>query len=264
VKWEKKEKLVVIGPSGKEYEIGFLSPCSDGVVIGTTRIGSEKNPPHLTVLKKNGGISSHITYQDNSAKRQWFPPTTTSEILANFQALLDKGIVFQLGPDEYSLRVVFLTKKLENCFDRFMAALYQKRVLENQVTHVLNIKNVLEILPDFIHDLREHPNDYFGLCQVKDLLGDDSKVIGMTESGLVILHVENELIGMRMNQLLGASFMGVPTQFEGQSALNEVYQSFGVSQYVQEVFDGKYLENLFLSETNDKGVVEKLKALTKK
>jgi mRNA-degrading endonuclease HigB of HigAB toxin-antitoxin module len=261
VKWEKREKLVVIGPSGKEYEIGFLSPCTDGVVIGTTRIG-DKNPPHLTLLKKDEGISSHITYQDHSVKPQWFPPATTSEVLDNIQVLLDKGIIFQIGSDEYSLRVVFLTKKLEKCFNRFMAALYQKRVLENQVIHILNIKNVLDMLPDFIHDLREHPSDYFGLCQVKDLLEDDSKVLGMTESGLVMLHAENELIGMRMNYLLGASFMGVSTQFQGQSALNEVYQSFGVSQYVQEIFDRKYLENLFSSEAIDKGTNDRLKALT--
>jgi hypothetical protein len=35
---KKKHKLQLISPSGEEYELGFLSPCRDGFVLGTPRV----------------------------------------------------------------------------------------------------------------------------------------------------------------------------------------------------------------------------------
>lgn len=213
MKREKIEKLILIGPSGKEYEVGFMSPCAEGMVIGAAQIG-DKSPPHLTVLKKDEQVSSHITYQDHSAKRQWFPPMTTEDMLTKFQALIDKGIVFQIGQEDHSTKVIFLTKRLADWFEAFMAAFYQKMVSEKKVIHVFNFKNLFEMLPDFISEVKKQPNDFFGLCQIKDLIEDNSKVLGISETGLLILRAENELIGMRMDDLLGASFMGVPRHFK--------------------------------------------------
>ena len=258
----KREKLIVISPSGKKYEVGFLSPCADGVVIGTAQI-EDKAPSHLTLLKKDGKVSSHITYQDHSVKRQWFPPMTTNELSAKFQALIDRKLIFQLTPEEQTQEVIFLTQKLADWFTSLMATLYQKEVSEKQVLHILNFKNMVEMLPTFIQELKEKPGDYFGRCHAKEFLQDNSKVLGLSESGLLILPVENELIGIHVNDLLGANFMGVPMPYQGSNALNDVYQSLGLPQYLQqEIFEKKYLENLFSSEVVDKNTLDKLKKVT--
>ena len=262
MKKRKKEKLIVIGLSGKEYEIGFLSPCADGLVIGTAQIG-DTAPSHLTVLKKDGKVASHITYQDHSSKRQWFPPMTTNELSARVQALIDQRLIFQLTPEEQSQEVLFLTQKLENFFNSLIAALYQKEVSEKQVFHILNIKNLFEMLPILVQEIKEKPMDYFGRCQAKELLTDKSKVIGLSESGLAILPAENELIGIRVTDLLGANFMGVPTGLQVGSVLNDVYGSLGLPQYFQEeIFGNKFLEKMFSNEQMDKKTLAKFKALT--
>lgn len=258
----KTEKIVVISPSGKEITLGFVSRCTDGFVMGIPKIGDE-SPPHLTVLKKDGKISSHITYQDFSAKPQRFPPMTTDELAAKVQELIDKNIVFQLTPEELPEKIIFLTRKWVEWFNIFMAALYRKEVSKKGLTHILDLRKALDLFPSFIEDLKQNPSDFVGLCQGKDFAGDSSKIFGFSESGLLIFQTDGQLIGMRLNDLLGANFMGIPTQFEGRGAFSDVYQSFGVPQYLQqEVFEKKYLENLFASETIDKGTLDKFKRLS--
>ena len=116
---------------------------------------------------------------------------TINELSARVQALVDQGLIFQLTPEEQSQEVLFLTQKLENFFNSLIAALYQKEVSEKQVFHILNIKNLFEMLPILVQEIKEKPMDYFGRCQAKELLQDKSIVIGLSESGLAILPAEN-------------------------------------------------------------------------
>jgi hypothetical protein len=216
-------------------------------------------------MKKDGEVSSHITYQDHTAPPQWFPPMTTNDLSEKFQALIVKRIVFEAAPEDLPVKIFFLTQKFADWFDRFMATLYRKEVAEKYVVHILDIKNTLEMLPTFIQELKQNPNDFLGVCEGKDFLEDKSKILGICESGLLVLQVEDKLIGVRLNELLGANFVGIPTPYQGKNALDEVYQSLGLPQYLeQEIFGNKYLENLFSNEQVDEKTLEKFKALTQK
>ncbi len=243
----KKEKLIIVSPSGEKVTVGFLSRCTDGFVLGTPKVG-EKSPPHLTILKKDGEISSHITHQDNSAKTQWFPPSTTKDISAKIQELIDQKIIFQMTPDQLPEKIIYLTQKLADLYNQFLKTLYHKEETKKYFLHVIDFQKVIEVVPAFIQELKQNPNAYLGICQPQDFLQDDSKIVGITESGLLIIHDENDLVGLRLNVLMGANFMGMPTPFEGKGVFQEVYQSLGVPQYFQqEIIEKRYLENLFNS-----------------
>jgi hypothetical protein len=93
----KREKLLIISPSGKEYEIGFLSPCKDGFVLGTSQIEG-MDTSHLTFINKKGTISSHITPQ-YQGDREYFPSITKEEILRRYRLLVENQMLFQLSKE---------------------------------------------------------------------------------------------------------------------------------------------------------------------
>ena len=135
-------------------------------------------------MKKSGEISSHITHQDHAANRQWFPPMKTNDLSAKFQTLIDNKIVFEATPEDLPLKIVFLTQKFADWFDNLMSTLYRKEISEKYVLHILDIKNVLEMFPTFIKELKQNPNDFVGVCEGRDFLNDKSKILGFCESGL--------------------------------------------------------------------------------
>ena len=112
MKAKKKEKLILISPSGKEYQIGFLSPCTDGFVLGTTQTREEKGA-HLTILQNEGIISAHITSQKMQKKTQSFLPFSVKEFTERAQLLLDKKMVFQLSQEQLSEDVMYVTTEFE-------------------------------------------------------------------------------------------------------------------------------------------------------
>jgi hypothetical protein len=90
----KREKLVIISPSGKESKIGFLSSCKDGVVLGVSQTQG-MDISHLTVLNKKGLVSSHITSQ-SQGDREYFSPITKKEIVRRSRLLLETKCRFRL------------------------------------------------------------------------------------------------------------------------------------------------------------------------
>jgi len=107
----KKEKLLIITPSGKEYEIGFLSPCKDGFVLGASQIEG-MNTPHLTVLNKKGTISSHITPQ-YQGDREYFPPT-------HYERNCKKVSITCREPDVIPITSGAITPKYSVCYKRIV------------------------------------------------------------------------------------------------------------------------------------------------
>lgn len=71
---KKRHKLILIAPSGKEYKLGFLSPCKNGIVIGTAEV-EEGDTSHLTVLFNEDSISSHNNSSRWSGETTIFSPT---------------------------------------------------------------------------------------------------------------------------------------------------------------------------------------------
>ena len=109
------------------------------------------------MMKKDGEVSSHITYQDHALPAQWFPPMTTNDLSARFQGLIDKKIIFEATPEDLPVKMLFLTQKFADWFDRFMATLYRKEVSEKYLLYILDTKNMFEMLPTFIQELKQNP-----------------------------------------------------------------------------------------------------------
>ena len=102
---KRKHKLILITPSGKEYKIGFLSPCTDGFVLGTAK-AEDVETSHLTVLVKNETLSSHITSQDGLKQRQYFPSLEIKEIGKKLKTLVEDNLIVPLPPDELYTRLI--------------------------------------------------------------------------------------------------------------------------------------------------------------
>ena len=64
------------------------------------------------MMKKDGEVSSHITYQDHALPAQWFPPMTTNDLSARFQGLIDKKIIFEATPEDLVVINIVLKSKI--------------------------------------------------------------------------------------------------------------------------------------------------------
>lgn len=248
MKDKKKHRLLVISPGGEEYQIGFLSPCKDGYVLGTSQI-EKGDSTHLTILRRKGTISAHITPQGLSKERQYFPPLSVKEFAARFRSLLDDKMVFQLSQEQLSEDVLYVTTKFEDWFNTLVKALFQKKVTKKEILHILNFKNLLDQLPRLVEGFRTTPRSFFGLCKAKDMLNDTSIVAGVSNSKILIIPFAKELIGIDFRVFMNFDF--VPSMGRSQliNPLNEFYQSLGITQYIQqEVMEKKFLENLLSKE----------------
>lgn len=257
MKSKKKQKLTIISPSGEEYQIGFLSPCTDGFVLGTSQLNTGEGS-HLTVLNKKGTVSAHITTQKQPTERQYFLPFSVKEFATRIQSLLDNKMVFQLSQEQLSEDVMFLTRKFEDWYNTLVKALFQKRTTEKEIVYIINFKKLFDQLPELVNQLKTSPQSFFGLCKAKDLLRNNSRIIGVTNSGILILPIEKELIGIDFRVFTNFAFMPSMDKSQLSSPIAEFYQSLGITQYIQqEVMEKKFLENL-LSKENWQAAAAKL------
>jgi hypothetical protein len=248
MKAKKKEKLILISPSGKEYQIGFLSPCIDGFVLGTSQTKEEKGS-HLTIIHNEGTISAHITSQKLQKKTQSFLPLSVKEFTAKVQSLLDNKMVFQLSQEQLSEDVIYVTTEFEKWYNTLVKALFQKKITEREIIHVINFKNLFDKLPQLVDRLKNSPNSFFGLCKAKDMLTNDSRILGVSKSRILIIPMEKELIGIDLRVFTDFVFMPSMNKSQLRNPLAEFYQSLGITQYVQqEVVEKKFLENLLSKE----------------
>lgn len=243
----KKQKLILISPSGKEYQIGFLSPCTDGYVLGTSQLNKEEGK-HLTVLYKKETILAHTTSQKTPEKR-YFIPFNVKEFVARFQLLLENKMVFQLSNEQLSEDILYVTKKFEDWFNAFVKALYQKKTTRKEITHVLNFKKLFEELPKLLDEFKKSPQSFVGLCKAKDMLKDNSMIAGISTSRALIFRDGKKLLGIDFGLFTNLDFVPSITQSQINNPLNELLQSLGISQYIQEeVIEKKFLENLLYKE----------------
>lgn len=248
MKEKKKERLILVSPSGKEYPIGFLSPCTDGFVLGTSQTRKEEGS-HLTILRKKGTISAHITSQKLSKERQYFLPFSVREFAARFQLLLDNKMVFQLSQEQLSEDVMYVTTEFEKWYNTFVKALFQKKTTKREVIHVLNFKNLFDKLPKLVDKLKKSPKSFYGLCRVKDMLTNDSIIAGVSKSRILIIPMEKELLGIDLSFFTDFVFMPSMNKSQLRNPLAEFYQSLGITQYIQqEVMEKRFLENLLSKE----------------
>ena len=244
---KKKHKLHLVSPSGEEYELGFLTPCRDGFVLGTPHTEGV-DTSHLTIISKKGILSSHITSQEHPQDKRYFPPMSKEEIAQKTQALAEGNFISQLTPDQLSEDVMYMTQKFIDWFESLKDALYEKKISGKEVIHTLNFKRLLRKLPQLSKEFEKSPHSFLGLCKARELLEDSSKIFGMNSSGLIIVPFENQLYGVRFS--LFADFNFVPTLEEQEisTPLDEIYRSIGVSEYIEEVQKKRFFEKLLSKE----------------
>jgi hypothetical protein len=263
MKEKRKHKLLLISPAGEEYQIGFFSPCRDGYVLGTSQIEKEESS-HLTILRKNGIISAHITPQKPSKEKQYFLPLSVRELAARFRLLLDNKMVFRLSQEQLSEDVMYVTTKFEDWFNALAKALFQKKTTKKEIVHILNFKNLFDQLPKLVGEFRTAPKTFFGLCKAKDMLKDNSIIAGISNSKILIIPIEKELIGIDFRVFTSLDFIPSMERSQISNPLAELYQSFGISQYLQqEVMEKKFLENLLSKEAHELKLFDKNKTETK-
>lgn len=245
---KKKHKLLFVAPSGREYEIGFLSPCRDGIVLGTAKV-EDVDTSHLTVIVKGETLSSHITPQDRLENKRYFHSMNKKQIVKKFQKLVEDKLVYTLPDEKKSQEAMYVTQKFEKWFNAITAILYQEKVTPKEIVHILNFKKLLEKLPRLIEEIAKAPSTFFGLCKADEILEDESKIAGITNSRLLLLPFEDQLWCVNLQLLTNFSFNPTLEKEELTSPLNGIYRSMGIPQYLEEVEKKKFLEKLLSNET---------------
>lgn len=64
------------------------------------------------------------------------------DIGKKLQKLVEDNLIASLPPDELFKEVFYLTKDLENWFNRLQATFYQERESPKEVIHILNFKKL--------------------------------------------------------------------------------------------------------------------------
>jgi hypothetical protein len=245
-KGEPLHKLFIITPAGRKIQVGYLSPCRDGFVMGVSEI-PEVETSHLTVLHKDGRLSSHITPQKGHlAERRYFLPVTVEKVAKRLQAIIENNLVFPLRQDQMSEEVMYITQRLAALYNSLLKALYSKETSRKEVRHIIDFKKGIERIPELLEVLQKEPELFFGLCKAEDLLSDASKIAGITKSKMLIINIENSLVGIKFGNLI--NYNPSIDRKEISGPLAEVYRGMGIQEYIQEIQDKKYLEKLFSEE----------------
>jgi hypothetical protein len=247
MKNKKRHKLLLITPSGKEYKIGFLSPCKNGFVLGNAK-AEDVETSHLTVIVKDETLSSHITSQDGMKKRQYFPSLEIKDIGKKLQTLVEDNLIAPLPPDELSKEVFYLTKDLENWFNRLQATFYQEKESPKEVIHILNFKKLSEEIPQLFEKIMGAPSSFFGLCKAKEILEDEIKIAGITESRVILIPFEDQLYGINLPLLTNFGFNPTLEEEELSAPLDELFSSMGILQYITEAGKKDFVKKIFSKE----------------
>jgi len=258
----KKHKLYLVSPSGKEYELGFLSPCRDGFVLGTPRIEGV-DTSHLTTISKKGILSAHITPQEHPQDKRYFSPMSKEEIAEKIQALVEGNFISQLTPEQLSENVLYVTQKFLDWLKSLKDALYEKKTSPKEVIHILNFKRLLITLPRLIEEFKKSPHLFLGLCEAREILEDSLKIFGLNNSGLLIVPLENQLYGVRFSLLTNFNFVPTLEEQEISNPLDEIYRSIGVSEYIEEVQKERFFEKLLSKKRMDTRKVQEPEAKLK-
>jgi len=248
MKQKRKHKLLLISPTGQTYQVGFLSPCRNGFVLGTSQI-EQVDSSHLTIIRKKEKLSAHITAQKHPEERRYFLPISIIEVTKRFQSLIENKMVFRLSPEQLSEEVFYITEKMGYWYNALIKALYQKKRSKKEVAHILNFKRLIEQLPGLIDELKKSPQSFFGLCKAKDILKDTSIIAGFSRSRILVISLENELIGMDFRVFANFDFTPSMNRPEISNPLTDIYQSMGIPQYIREIQERRFLEKLLSKES---------------
>lgn len=249
---EKKEKLLLVTPSGEEISLGYLSPTRNGFVLGASQVEGV-DTSHLTVFSKGEVLSSHITPQEHPQDRQYFPDLNLKDFAKTIQRFFDPNLLSPLSTDRLSEEVTYVSQRFMDWLDSIKNALYEKRTSKKEIIHVLNFKQYLEKLPKIVEEFQAEfqasPSLFFGQCKANEILDDPSKILGLTSSRMFVIPLEDQLYIADFSSFI--NFNPLLEQQEVSGPLSEIYRGMGISEYMREVRKKKIVEKL-LSKVNEK------------
>ncbi len=155
-----------------------------------------------------------------------------------------------MSKKQLSEDVFYLTEEFANWYDKLIKALYQRKARKTEIIHIINFKNLVKELPRLVDALRKSPHSFFGICKAKDLLENDSIVAGFSKSKILIIPIENKLVGIDLEVFTSFNFTPSISQSEISNPINEIYQSMGIPQYFNEIQRSGFLEKLLSKENN--------------
>jgi hypothetical protein len=89
------------------------------------------------------------------------------------------------------------------------------------------------------------------------MLKNNSIIAGVSDSKILIIPIEKELIGIDFRVFTNFDFIPSMDRWQLSNPLTEFYQSLGINQYIQqEVITKKFLENLLSKEAREFKLVD--------
>lgn len=228
-------RLYAIMPSGDEIELGFLSPCSDGCVLGIREMKGVETP-HLLIMKKGSVLSSHITYQTKPKKRRHLSEFDFRDVPNVFPESEIQKMIKQVPINRLSKNIFYISQNLIDWMGSVQNNFVEDRTSSKKIIHLLNFKKLAERIPELVGELKQSPSSYLGICKTKEILEDSSK-FGLTNSGVIVLPIENQLY------TLDFSFILKP-QPKSSNILDKIYRATGFNQYIQEIEKKQMLDKL--------------------
>lgn len=144
---------------------------------------------------------------------------------------------------EMSENVLYVTQKSCDWFDSLKRAFYRKRIFPNKIIHILDFQRLIKRLPMFVNEFLQSPKSFIGLCKACEILEDHSKVLGLSNSKILIVPHRGLLHSINLSLFLGYNFDPIMNQEEISGPLVEISYGLGIPQYITEV------QNKFLPET---------------
>jgi len=104
--------------------------------------------------------------------------------------------------------------------------------------------------PPLVQEFRNSPSSYFGMCNISQILEDESIILGITETGLIIVPFEGKMYSVNFSMLTSFNFKPNLDEEQISAPMDEIFQSMGVPQYVEEIEKKKFFETIFSKEKN--------------
>ncbi|MCJ7507179.1 MAG: hypothetical protein MUO85_00435, partial [candidate division Zixibacteria bacterium] len=164
------------------------------------------------------------------------------------QTILEKKLITPISPEEMSQEVLYVTKKGVNWYNAIQSAFYQKRTTPKFIEHIINLKSLMEKLPKLIEEFTQSPSSFLGLCETSQILKDKSIIFGITETRLVIIPFRRRLYSVNLSLLTNFNFKPTLNGEQASTPINEIVQSMGLPQYLEEIMKKKFLETILSNE----------------
>ena len=230
-----------------------MSYCREGIVLGTPQTEGI-DTSHLTVLvKERKGekiLESHITPKDDSQKRRYFPATNLKEITTQWDNSIGENIFFELNDAELKEEVLYITQKFSDWIELLNKTVYRKKTSKKEIIHILDFENLAKKVPKFVHELTESPGSFIGLCNAKEIINDTSKIMGVNNEKILLLPLEDKLFGVNIPIFTASQLAQNEDANNLSNPLEKFIYSMGISQYLEEIRNKKFLEKIFENETN--------------